>query len=152
MTTRTRRRPEKPLDKHAAEFVIWHLADRSAFAPFTGTDWDAWKAYVPTLRLWGRMRDDATTNALRAIVGCAQRHADVLAVFKKAIPCLLDWPDERRLWDQIYPRRHLGDAEWRMPVPDGKRICRHENNRPRDDNGSSKLECRDCGLVWQRGA
>lgn len=94
----TRRKPEKPLVKQAAEFVIHHLNDRRAFAPFTGTDFDAWNAFIPAVRLYGRMRNEAAIGALRAIVGCAQQRADILAVFKKAIPCILDWSDEANLW------------------------------------------------------
>jgi hypothetical protein len=39
------------------------------------------------------------------VVHTAQyRHPpDVMAVFKKAIPCLLDWSDEPALWSQIGP-------------------------------------------------
>ncbi len=164
----TRRRPDKPLVKQCAEFVIFHLADKSAFAPFTGTDYDAWHAYVPTVRLWGRMRSADVELALRAIVGCAQRHMDVLAVFKKAIPCLLDWSDEVKLWPKIAPDALMSDTDRDlaacvaptgmsirrviMPCPDGPRICHHERSKPYKFNtveDGGYLECKDCGAIWK---
>jgi len=145
-----RRRPEKPIAKQAVEFVIFHLNDKSAFSPFTGTDWDAWHAFIPTVRLYGRMRDDATTTALKNIVSCAQRNADVLACFKKAIPCLLDWSDEVSLWHRIYPRMHLGDTKCLMPIVDGPRICKHEHSEVRSSGMEPDWrECRDCGALWK---
>jgi hypothetical protein len=61
-----RRRAEKPLVKQAAEFVTHHLYDKTAFHPFTGTDYDAWHAYIPLVRLWGRTRSEEIVLALRA--------------------------------------------------------------------------------------
>lgn len=166
----SRRRPEKPLVKQAAEFVIFHLADKSAFHPFTGTDYDAWNAYIPLVRLWGRMRSDAIVAALRAVVHSAQaRNEDVMAVFKKAIPCLLDWSDEPRLWLQIAPSggdlsditrarviaglKKIGIAEPADPVRvmwpchDGPRICNHTNSRP-SKRYACAFDCKDCGATW----
>lgn len=42
---------EKPLDKQAAEFVSFHLG-KGAFAPFTGQDMAAWRAFVYAVRCW----------------------------------------------------------------------------------------------------
>ena len=143
MGKRTR---EKPLDKEVAEFVIWHLHDRGAFAPLTGTDWDAWRAYIHLVRLWGRTRAETVLQALRYVVHSAQvRHADVMAVFKKSIPCLLDWSDERQLWPQIAPNGMF------LPCPDGPRICRHERSKPREnfEPGEQWRECRDCHAIWK---
>lgn len=150
----SRRRPEKPLHKQVAEFVIFHLADKAAFHPFTGTDYDAWHAFIHTVRLWGRMRDERTETALRNIVACAQRDADVLAVFKKSIPCLLDWSDEKQLWPRIYPRMHMGDTQCLMPICDGERICHHVRNRPcsASDLRPDYNECMDCGAIWKPAA
>jgi hypothetical protein len=152
-----RRRPEKPLVKQAAEFVMFQLADKRAFHPFTGSDWDAWHAYIPLIRLWGRSRSDDVAAALRAVVHAAQiRNLDVMAVFKKAIPCILDWSDEPALWQRIAPRDvvafgekpeprmvmgtpAVGKRVWSgpdeitvimWPCPDGARVCHHENSRP----------------------
>lgn len=143
-----RRKPEKPLTKQAAEFVIHHLADKTAFHPFTGTDYDAWNAYVPLVRLWGRTRSEDVANALRAVVHSAQtRKPDVMAVFKKAIPCLLDWSDEHALWLKIGPLSPVnGSIIW--PCADGPRICNHERSVP-DKHHEGSFECRDCGALWR---
>jgi len=153
-----RRRPEKPLPKQVADFVTFHLADRQAFAAFTGPDRDAWLAFVYLVRLWGRTRSDDVAGALRAVVHAAQtRHADVMAVFKKSIPALLDWSDEPALWRQVGPRVPLTDVErasgkgdvlW--PCRDGERVCGHERSRPyeRGDEAGWR-ECRECGTIWK---
>ncbi len=163
-TKSPRRRPEKPLTKQAAEFVIHHLADKTAFHPFTGTDYDAWNAYVPLVRLWGRTRSDGVVSALREVVLAAQhRNVDVMAVFKKAIPCLLDWSDERALWMKIGPRVSLSEVErdfaasvqataervlW--PCLDGERICNHERNRVYSSGMDPDYrECLDCGAIYK---
>lgn len=158
-----RRRPEKPLHKQVAEFVIHHLADKRAFAPFTGTDYDAWHAYIHLIRLWGRTRSDDVVAALRAVVHTAQtRNDDVMAVFKKAIPCLLDWSDEPKLWGQIGPRHALDDisrargaSDVTWPCRDGARICHHENSRPYghatpEIGYTPEQKCRDCGAIWSK--
>jgi hypothetical protein len=149
---RERRRPEKPLVKQAAEFVIHHLADKTAFHPFTGTDYDAWNAYVPLVRLWGRTRSDAVVSALHAVVMTAQhRNADVMAVFKKAIPCLLDWSDEPRLWSKIGP--HLGGGDTFWPCRDGERVCHHTKSRVYSSGMDPDYrECLECGAIWKPAA
>lgn len=165
-----RPRPEKPLVKQAAEFVIFHLADKTAFHPFTGSDYDAWHAYIPLIRLWGRWRSDEVANALHAVVHCAQiRNVDVMAVFKKAIPCVLDWSDETKLWPKIGPsvltsidhdlNAVIAPAGMRfsrvmMPCHDGPRICTHGNSKPYknatpEPGYTLDQECRDCGAVWR---
>jgi hypothetical protein len=155
----TARRREKPLPKQVADFVIHHLADKRAFAPFTGTDHDAWLAFLYLVRLWGRTRSDDVVRALRAVVHAAQtRHEDVMAVFKKSIPCLLDWSDEPKLWQQIGPSAPLTDIEraqgkigvlW--PCRDGERVCAHERSRPYTKEGAAPgwQECRECGTIWK---
>lgn len=140
---------EKPLHKEVAAFVIWHLHDRSAFAPLTGTDYDAWHAFIYLVRLWGRVRSPDVVAALRAVVHTAQaRHEDVMAVFKKSIPSLLDWSDEVKLWPQIAP------VTAPMPCPDGPRICQHERSVPykHGEPGEDWRECRDCKAIWRLDA
>lgn len=170
-----RRRPEKPLVKQAAEFVIFHLADKTAFHPFTGTDYDAWHAYVPLVRLWGRTRSEGVVTALREVVHSAQvSNPDVMAVFKKAIPCVLDWSDEPALWRQIGPRAEMSDitkarivagltrygmpegdpVRVMWPCSDGARVCRHTNSRPYkgavpEPGYTLDQECKDCGAIWR---
>lgn len=152
-------RREKPLPKQVAEFVIHHLADKRAFAPFTGTDHDAWLAFLYLVRLWGRTRSDLVVEAMRAVVHSAQtRHEDVMAVFKKSIPCLLDWSDEPRLWHQIGPRAALTDLDraagktpgtlW--PCRDGARVCAHDRSQPYDRGEEPGWRlCRDCDTIWK---
>lgn len=140
-----RNRPEKPLDKQVAEFVRFHLGDKGAFAPFTGTDFDAWRAYIHLVRLWGRTRSASVIAALRAVVNTAQiRHDDVMAVFKKSIPSLLDWGDERTLWAQICP------AEQMRPCGDGRRICAHIHSK-RSKKHPGWFICKDptCRAEWR---
>jgi hypothetical protein len=155
----TARRREKPLPKQVIEFVTFHLADKGAFAPFTGTDHDAWLAFLYLVRLWGRTRSDDVVGAMRAVVHAAQaRHPDVMAVFKKSIPALLDWSDEPKLWRQVGPRAPLTDIERAQGAPgsvlwpcrDGERVCAHERNRPYERGGEPGWrECRDCGIIWK---
>lgn len=167
----TRRQREKPFDKEVADFVRWHLADRKAFAPFTGTDYDAWRAYIHLVRLWGRSASDGVLEALRAVVNTAQiRNQDVMAVFKKSIPCILDWSDEPALWKRIGPevplhgvmidlqsvmasqKHELRRVMW--PCADGGRICKHENSKPYkhahpEPGYTLDQECRTCGAIWR---
>lgn len=154
----TTRRREKPLPKQVADFVIHHLADKRAFAPFTGTDHDAWLAFLYLVRLWGRTRSDDVVTALRAAVHSAQtRHEDVMAVFKKSIPCLLDWSDETRLWRQIGPRVQLtdiararGETDVLWPCSDGPRVCAHARSEPYDRGGEPGWRvCRECDTIWR---
>lgn len=140
-----RSRPDQPLDKQVARFVQFHFADKSAFAPFTGTDYDAWRAYIHLVRLWGRTRNASVVAALRAVVYTAQfRHEDVMAIFKKSIPCLLDWSDERKLWMEICP------AEMIHVCSDGPRICSHVHSKP-SKKRSGWFVCKDptCRDEWR---
>lgn len=100
-------RTPKPADKIAAEFVRAHLG-RRAFAPFTGTDWRAWKAFVHLVELWGVSRDLRALDAMRATVACAQtRHMDVMQIFVQTIPAMLDWCDVSVIWPSITPNADL---------------------------------------------
>lgn len=93
----------KTSEKIASEFVRGHLG-RGAFAPLTGTDWRAWKAFVYLVELWGVSRDPRALEAMRATVACAQtRHEDVMKVFVQTIPAMLDWCDVAILWPKIAP-------------------------------------------------
>lgn len=136
---------EKPLDKRVAAFVQFHLYDRHVFAPFTGTDFDAWRAFIHLVVLWGRSRSPEVVNALRAVIHTAQYHKqDVMAIFKKSIPCLLDWSHERELWMQICPDTMM------HPCPDGWRVCSHIHSKP-DKKRPGWYRCKDrtCGEIWR---
>ena len=90
-------------DKIASEFVRAHLG-RNAFAPLTGTDWRAWRAFVHLVELWGVSRDPRAVAAMGNVVHCAQtRHEDVMQVFVQTIVAMLDWGDDARLWPQFAP-------------------------------------------------
>jgi len=90
----------------ASEFVRAHLG-RNAFAPLTGTDWRAWKAFVYLLELWGVSRDSRAVDAMRSTLACAQ--LSVLDIFIQTIPGVLDWYDVRQLWPSIVPANAADD-------------------------------------------
>lgn len=139
---------EKPLERQVSEFVRFHLHDNGAFAPFTGTDFDAWRAFIHLVRLWGRTRSLHVVDAMRAVVHTAQtQNADVMAVFKKSIPCLLDWSDEFNLWRCIAPGSP-GDPL--HPCADGSRICSHIHSKPAKGR-PGWFKCKDptCRDVWR---
>jgi hypothetical protein len=99
--------PRKPRprtsEQIAREFVHAHLG-RGAFAPLTGTDWRAWRAFVHLVELWGVSRDPNALAAMRSCLACAQgEHEDVMQVFVQTIPAMLDWSDHDRLWPAIAP-------------------------------------------------
>jgi hypothetical protein len=151
---------EKPLDKRMAYFVCFHLADKYAFAPFTGQDFSAWKAFLYGVELYGRGDYEGQRNALgimRAAVRAAQRKVDVMAIFKKSIPGVLDWGDEARLWLLVGPPARDGEASrpshdnetmvmW--PCSDGERICEHLQSRPSKKH-AGYFHCKDCGAEWR---
>lgn len=137
----------KELTKEIAVFVKHHLRDKHAFAPFTGQDFSAWSAFLYACQLYGRgdaVGQRGALDAMTVLVLAAQQKADVIAVFKKAIPGVLDWSDEPAIWARIAPRSlaqspdcqtrrisceqiglpmNMGDFEGRIaivwPCPDG---------------------------------
>lgn len=140
---------EKPLERQVADFVRFHLHDRGAFAPFTGTDFDAWRAFIHLVRLWGRTRERSVVLALQHVVNSAQWwNADVMAVFKKSIPCLLDWGDEISLWREV--AKGLDGDRRPDPCPDGPRICAHIHSKPMK-NKPGWYKCKDptCRDEWR---
>jgi hypothetical protein len=139
-----------PLTKSVAEFVRFHLGDKHCFSPFTGQDYSAWYAFVYAVELYGRSDmtgRDGAIKAMGALVACAQQKPEILAVFKKAIPSVLDWHDERELWMQIGPGPG-GDPMW--PCLDGERICAHESTKPYKAVTGYR-QCKDCGCVFGKG-
>jgi hypothetical protein len=135
---------ERPLTKEIAVFVKFHLADKHAFAPFTGQDFSAWAAFLYACQLYGRSDyggQRGAIDAMRALVHAAQQKDDVLAVFKKAIPGVLDWSHEEEIWPKIAPMgkgnsrltampylNAVGYIAW--PCPSGPRICSHVRSKP----------------------
>lgn len=157
-----------PLSVEVSKFVVFHLADRSAFAPFTGADFPAWHAFLHLIELWGRTRDPSVIIAMKTVLQVAQwRNQDVMAVFKKSIPAILDWVDEPVLWKQIAPEAPPSDILrdfaatvsaqgmtarriiW--PCGDGARVCSHLNSKPSKKN-AGWLVCTDktCKAEWRR--
>lgn len=93
----------------AAKFLKHHHG-RAVFAPFTGQDARAWRAFVAALELYvvgdGHGRTCAVAG-MRAAISAMQPSTQWIA--KKTIPSLLDWSDEESLW-AILEGKPLGDA------------------------------------------
>ena len=102
---RTRQPKPRTAEQIAKEFIRAHLG-RNAFAPFTGTDWRAWRAFINLLELWGVSRDPNSVDAMRATLACAQ--ISVMDLFVQSIPAMLDWCHVAELWPQIAPFAALG--------------------------------------------
>jgi hypothetical protein len=102
-------RPQPPT-KIAADFVRVHLG-KGAFAPFTGTDYRAWNAFVYLLGLYGATRLPQAGVALRETYSCTLRgygeQEDVAEAFRQTIAAVLDWSDVRVLWPMIAPDSKL---------------------------------------------
>lgn len=159
-------KPERPLDKRMALFVKFHLGDKYAFAPFTGQDFSAWKAFLYALELYGRGDAKGRESAIEIMTACidaAQRKDDVLAIFKKSIPGVLDWGFEVDLWPQIAPivtRAERERVAWlpytnadgaiAWPCSDGPRICSHIHSKPHKTR-PGWFVCKDpvCKEVWK---
>jgi hypothetical protein len=151
---------EPPLPKRIAVFVKFQLADKSAFAPFTGQDFSAWCAFLYATELYGRGDYSGQAHALdmmRAAVRAAQQKDDVLAIFKKSIPGVLDWGHEAQLWLKIAPSGTrvktinglngiIEGPIW--PCEDGPRICAHIHSKPSKKH-AGYLVCKDCGTTWR---
>jgi len=91
---------QKPLHQEIAKFVEFHLG-KGCFAPMTGQDFPAWRAFVYLIECHAHGGGSRTIQALRATVRCAQQNERVLRCFVQAIPGVMDWGDVRRLWPQI---------------------------------------------------
>lgn len=156
---------DPPLPRVIAKFVKHHLADKTAFAAFTGQDHSAWNAFVYFVELYGRSDAMGEANAIDAMRSCieAAQHGNtvVMACFKKAIPGVLDWPVEPKLWVKIAPivkRAHVTDDKLEgmlegmlegplWPCPDGERICAHLRSKPSKKH-ADMFDCRDCQATW----
>jgi hypothetical protein len=97
-----RQAKEKPFCESAQRWVVERLKDRAAFAPMTGQDSRAFTAFVHLVELYSvsdstgrRSAIEAMTHTLRAMQASTRHLA------KAAIPHVLDWADEDRIWQQI---------------------------------------------------
>lgn len=87
-----------PLHKHVEWFVKWHLG-KDAFAPFTGVDYPAWKAFVYLVEC--KIHGGDVMMAMRSTVRSAQLKRGILEPFVQAIPAVGDWSHVEQLWPQI---------------------------------------------------
>lgn len=93
---------EQPVCKSARGWVRERLKDRNALAPLTGQDGSALSAFAHLVELYARADDMGRMNALaamRATVRAMQPSVQHLA--KAAIPHVMDWSDEDRIWRMI---------------------------------------------------
>lgn len=91
---------EKPLHEQMVQFVKYHLG-KDCFAPFTGTDYPAWAAFVYLLQCFAHGGGDTAIAAMRQTIATVQHSGAVLRVFVQAIPGVMDWGDVARLWPRI---------------------------------------------------
>ena len=92
----------------ASKFLKTHHG-REVFAPFTGQDARAWRAFVALLELYTASDERGCTCAvtgMRAALEAMQPSTRWVA--KATIPALLDWGDEGPLW-AILEGKPLGD-------------------------------------------
>lgn len=120
---------EKPLDREMEPWIRHHLGDKHCFAPFTGTDWPAWRAFCYLLRCYGTCGADSVIEAMRATVATAQKTLAVRQIFCQTIPGVLDWGYVRQIW----PRLVDGDDQMIWAIErafDGTRVWKHGLHAP----------------------
>jgi hypothetical protein len=129
-----RRQPDNPL-KDATAFCKHHLG-RDCFAPFTGQDYSAWKAFVYLVELYGRGDMNGQAAALEAMAATlcgAQNLEHIHQIFVQTIPAILDWGDAAKIWPKIQsnwfvqpiggPAARRTLAETRADVDDTNRLA-----------------------------
>lgn len=81
-----------------------HYLGKDCFAPFTGYDWSAWRAFVYLLEAYGRADRAGQAYVLGAVQMLLQSpQTKVLNVFVQAIPAVLDWHHIEGIWPRIAP-------------------------------------------------
>jgi hypothetical protein len=96
---------EKPCCQTGPKWVCDRLKDKNALAPLTGQDWRALQAFVHLVALYGSSDTDGRGHAIEAMrhtVVAMQSSTRHLA--KAAIPHMLDWDDEERVWNLLASR------------------------------------------------
>lgn len=89
-----------PACKTLRPFLVHHLGQHSLGA-LTGQDARALEAFA-SRRALRRLGQQGRISALRAMSATVQAaQISVWPLFRKAIPCGLDWSDEERLWQEI---------------------------------------------------
>lgn len=89
--------------REAVRFVESRLG-KGCFAPLTGQDWRAFRAWVPLVDLYlcsDQAGQGAAIDAMRAVLRAPQEH--LLAVFRAAIPSVGDWCHEDQIWAEVWP-------------------------------------------------
>lgn len=101
MASRKRAPAPRVLHKDMIRFCEYHLG-KGIFAPFTGTDWRAWKAFVYLIELYANAdHPELVLEAMRATLKCAQNREHIHALFVQAIPGVLDWGAEYKIWPEM---------------------------------------------------
>lgn len=96
-------RAEKPVCRDYAAFLKEHMG-RDCLAPLTGQDARALHAFLHAVQLWGNSDPEGQRHAetaMRALVLAMQPHCRLIA--KRAIPRVLDWGHEARIWGRLFP-------------------------------------------------
>ena len=91
---------QKPPHVEAVHFVRHHLG-KGCFAPLTGCDWSAWRAFVYLVECYSHGGAQHAISAMRETIRCAQANEDVLCTFVQTIPAVMDWGDVARIWPKI---------------------------------------------------
>jgi hypothetical protein len=79
-------------------------AGKACFAPCTGQDWAALKAFAHLVELYAygdAQGRECAIQAMGAVVTAMQPHVRYLA--KIMIPCMMDWSHEEEIWSQLVP-------------------------------------------------
>lgn len=92
----------RPFCQTVRGWLVNRLHDKSACAPLTGQDTRALQAFVHLVELYGNSDTTgrrAALSAMGAVLQAMQPSTRHLA--KAAIPHVLDWSHEDRLWAQV---------------------------------------------------
>lgn len=92
-----------PITVEAERFVVRHLG-KDAFAPFTGQDSSAWRAFVYLLEMYSRGDNTGRAVAIRAmnsVLRGVQNMRHIHLVFAQTIAHVLDWGDVEPIWKQL---------------------------------------------------
>lgn len=90
-----------PFCKTAPKWIEGHLG-KGCFAPMTCQDYRAFSAFVHLLELYSFADEDGQQCALIAMSSTIMAmQPKCRSIAKKAIPHVLDWDDEDRLWARM---------------------------------------------------
>lgn len=93
---------QPPYCLSAQRWVRERLNNKSALAPLTGQDFRAFTAFVHLVDLYSAGDDEGRRHAVRAMQHCVSAmQPSTRHLVKVAIPHVMDWSDEERLWSQI---------------------------------------------------